>query len=218
VLLDDIGEMPAWIKGVLTEGQACAARTSELWRWRRMIYAVDITPTDKSVAICLADHCGEGKYECWPSIATLGKETGWGRDAIMRSIRRLERYSLIFAARSKAESTKRQNVNRYTLLWPLAQPVRVAENDSGRSPRTTRGSSRERLEPGLRERQEGTNQEWTIEGTIERAAHRAADGFDSRRVSCPRCEDTKRPCTECAELARRHALAREAAAEEMAAA
>ena len=146
--LDDIGEMPEWVTGLLTKGQACAARTSELWRWRRMIYALDISGVDKSVALCLADHCGDGRYECWPSVATVSRETGWGRDAVMRSVGRLEGYLLVRVARSKAESTKRQNVNRYTLLWPSVQPVRVAENDSGRSQRTTRGGSGERLEPG----------------------------------------------------------------------
>lgn len=53
-----------------------------------------LTPVDKIVLLCLADRANDGGF-CWPSVATIARETGVSPRGVQAALRRLRQLGLI---------------------------------------------------------------------------------------------------------------------------
>jgi len=60
----------------------------------------NITPTQKLILICLANHADPDGV-CWPSQTVVSRYSGLSRDAVNRNIRDLEAIGLIASERRK---------------------------------------------------------------------------------------------------------------------
>jgi hypothetical protein len=61
----------------------------EAWTVRRAVLVSDLTPTQRLVALVLLEHVDAGGA-CWPSLATLSRESGLGKSAICDALAALE--------------------------------------------------------------------------------------------------------------------------------
>lgn len=50
----------------------------------------------KDVLLCLVSHLGKGKNKAFPSISLICKETGRGRNSVIRGIRVLEHFGFVY--------------------------------------------------------------------------------------------------------------------------
>lgn len=79
------------------------------------IYADSLPSRAKSVYCCLKDHA-DRQGQCWPSIATIARETGLSRSTVKRAILDLERAGYL-----KKEQRWRENGGKSSLLYTLLQ-------------------------------------------------------------------------------------------------
>lgn len=69
------------------------------------------SPTEKLVLILIANKANKDTQQCFPSIATLARESGYSRRAVTRSISKLIELGLI--SRANRFSNNRQTSNMY---------------------------------------------------------------------------------------------------------
>ena len=73
----------------------------------------NVTPTQKLILICLANHAGpEGT--CWPSQTIVSDYSGLSREAVNRNMKELESLGLIAAERKK-DPDGRETAKTYRL-------------------------------------------------------------------------------------------------------
>lgn len=96
------------------------------WAWA----LDDVTPTQKLVLLCLADHYHQEKGAAWPSYDRIVKMTGLGRRTVIEAIRSLHAAGLI-EKQGRVTSTNRQTANGYRLAMEgVQQPHPSAEGRS----------------------------------------------------------------------------------------
>lgn len=79
------------------------------------IYADDLPSRSKSVYCCLKDHANK-QSQCWPSLATIARETGLSRSTVKRALADLEHAGYV-----KKEQRWRENGGKSSLLYTILQ-------------------------------------------------------------------------------------------------
>ena len=88
-----------------------------------------LSPTEKLVLLCIADHAHEKTQQCWPSLGTIAKESGLSTRSVIRSVNKLVELGLL--GRTDRFSNNRQTSNIYTIkigdtlpVGPIDPPIR----------------------------------------------------------------------------------------------
>ena len=89
----------------------------------------NVTPTQKLILICLANHAGPDGT-CWPSQTVVSDYSGLSREAVNRNIKELESLGLIETERKK-DPDGRETTKRYRLR--MADSLGVIPNHTGGS-------------------------------------------------------------------------------------
>ena len=87
----------------------------------------DVTPTQKLILICLANHAGPDGT-CWPSQTILSDYSGLSREAVNRNMKDLESAGLIASERRK-DPDGRETAKTYRLK--IAESLAVVRDDTG---------------------------------------------------------------------------------------
>jgi len=61
----------------------------QAWTVRRAVLTSDLTPTQRLVGLVLLEHT-DAAGACWPSLATISKETGLGKSTVCEAVAALE--------------------------------------------------------------------------------------------------------------------------------
>jgi hypothetical protein len=116
----------------------------------------NVTPTQKLILICLANHAGpEGT--CWPSQTVVSDYSGLSREAVNRNMKELESLGLIAAERKK-DPDGRETAKTYRLK--MADSLGVTPDHTGGE------EMRGRCDPGSH---------LTISKTCEEQTHRSPE-------------------------------------------
>ena len=86
----------------------------------------NVTPTQKLILICLANHAGPDGT-CWPSQTVVSEYSGLSRDAVNRNIKELESLGLIGTERRK-DADGRETTKIYRLK--MAESLAVLQDDT----------------------------------------------------------------------------------------
>ena len=87
----------------------------------------NVTPTQKLILICLANHAGPDGT-CWPSQTVVADYSGLSRDAVNRNIKDLVSLGLISTER-RSDHDGRETTKIYRLR--MAEPLAVLPDDTG---------------------------------------------------------------------------------------
>lgn len=68
------------------------------------VQALDLHPRDKAVLVWLAFHAGGSWPRCWPSVATLAKDSGYSRRTVIDALGALAGRGLIDVQRRRSAS------------------------------------------------------------------------------------------------------------------
>ena len=85
-------------------------KLSDRWAWA---YGLPVSGIARAVAGCIAYHARDNTGVSWPGMATIVKETGFKRTAVIAAIKVLERGGHVTVRRFKVG--KKNAVNRYQL-------------------------------------------------------------------------------------------------------
>lgn len=88
---------------------------SPLFSWRGAIADSSLPPTVRLVALVLSLHMSERGDSCFPSVATLGRESGLAERSVQRSLRDLEEAGYLTVSDSRGG---RARTPRYTATVP----------------------------------------------------------------------------------------------------
>lgn len=130
--------------------------TSQCWPLR-------MPPTAKAVLISLADQASDSG-QCWPSITTICERTCFGRTAVIDAIAWLEEAGALTANRANGRHTTYcvtpekyaepvREANQYakqTGPADVREPVRLADNQSGRRTAPVRQADTNHKEPPVK--------------------------------------------------------------------
>src|SRR5262249_15748262 len=101
-------------------------------------FSLDLDSTAKSVLVVLASHANTA-FQCWPSLATIARETGLRPCTVARALKRLVDLGLVQRKRRRIKNGKLHRTTLYTVLigarpqermLPSATAV-VADSDNG---------------------------------------------------------------------------------------
>lgn len=84
-----------------------------------------VSPTEKLVLLCIADHAHEKTQQCWPSVATIASESGYSRRTVFYAIESL--VELGFISRDERFNRNRQTSNRYTVNVNFKPKLKLIE-------------------------------------------------------------------------------------------
>jgi hypothetical protein len=84
-----------------------------LFTWRSAIVDSALSPQRRLVALVLSLHMNELGGSCFPSYATLARETGLSRRTVIRSVQ-----DLVSGGWLGLELGNSERSNRYTAIWP----------------------------------------------------------------------------------------------------
>ena len=115
----------------------------------------NVTPTQKLILICLANHAGPDG-DCWPSQTVVSDYSGLSRDAVNKNMKELESLGLIASERRK-DSDGRETTKKYRLKMPKS--LGVVQNYSRGA--EMRGRCSPELHRGIGERHTGVVQNYT---------------------------------------------------------
>ena len=87
----------------------------------------NVTPTQKLILICLANHAGPDG-DCWPSQTVVSDYSGLSRDAVNKNMKELESLGLIASERRK-DSDGRETTKKYRLK--MAESLGVVQDYTG---------------------------------------------------------------------------------------
>ena len=122
------------------------------------------SPSNKAVLLALANHANK-KMQCWPSIATLARETELSDDTVSRCLASLAARRLITRTPRYTNGTRARTSDLYTLTTfphdaatsPHGAPT--SPHDAATSPRTVPGGSPHQggdIEPSVNPKKEPT--------------------------------------------------------------
>ena len=106
-----------------------SATLSPLFTWRSAICETGLPAGTRHVALVLSLHMNERGGSCFPSIATLTKETGKGQTSVVDALRQLEAEGWLGV--KHPEVTGRGKKNEYSALFPEGSYIRPFSDGKG---------------------------------------------------------------------------------------
>ena len=101
------------------------------WIAVREVWKRDLPPTEKFVLLAIADFSNDKKGIAWPSQTTLARKTGYSRQTVNRTIKRLCARGVLVSSKRSAEGKSTSNVYRINIVALRdIQTNNVAQNDN----------------------------------------------------------------------------------------